>query len=421
MRNILIIGAGGVAAATAKKCAQHNDVFGDIVVAARRTQPAAEAASAAQSYRKDGARLLIAETLEAKDSAAVAAMLCKYNARVLLNAASPHVNLAAMDGALAAGAHYLDTAVYEKEGATEVPPPPWYEKYEWKKRDAFANAKITGILGIGFDPGAVNVFCAHARDCLFDEIESVDILDINDGTHGKFFATNFDPETNLREIREEVIYWNNGFCRAAPHSRALTFDFPGIGERRVFLTGHEELHSLPSFISAPRIRFWMGFSDRYLRVFGVLRNLGLLSSAPVQVENANVAPIKMIKALLPPPQSLAANYRGRACIGNLIRGKKDGARRAIFLYSPLSHEAAFADIGAQAVSYSTAVPLATAAHLVLTGEWCANRLAHPEELDPAPFLKRMPAMGIEWKMREESPDINPPITEYDENNPPVIL
>ena len=421
MRNILIIGAGGVAAATAKKCAQHNDAFGDIVVASRRPQAAREAADAARPHMRDGARSIYSAALEAKDADAVAAVIKKHRLRAVLNAASPHVNLSAMDGALAAGAHYLDTAVYEEEGATEVAPPPWYAAHEWKKRDAFAAAGCTGVLGIGFDPGAVNVFCAHARDELFDEIESADIMDVNDGAHGRFFATNFDAETNLREIREEAIYWDDGFRRAAPHTRGLVFDFPNIGPRRVFLVGHEELHSLPSFVAARRIRFWMGFSDRYLRVFGVLNNLGLLSSAPLQVEGAKIAPLKMIKAALPAPQSLAAEYRGRACIGCLIRGVKDGAKRAAFIYSALSHERAFADVGAQAVAYSTAVPLATAAMLVLRGEWRVNALAHPEQLPSAPFLKLMPQMGIGWEVREESPDINPPIIEYGENNPPVEL
>ncbi|MGI9296334.1 MAG: saccharopine dehydrogenase family protein [Gammaproteobacteria bacterium] len=421
MRNILIVGAGGVGAALAKKCAQHNDVFGDIVVVARRPQNAKEAADAARPYMRDGARRLVSESLDAKDADAVAGILRRYNLRAVLNAASPHVNLSAMDGALAAGAQYLDSAVYEKEGAATVAEPPWYAAGEWKKRAAFAAAGCTGVLSVGFDPGAVNVFCAHARDNLFDEIDAMDIMDVNDGAHGKFFATNFDAETNLREIREEVIFWENGFRRAAPHTRALSFDFPGIGARRVFLTGHEELHSLPFFIDAPRVRFWMGFSDRYLRVFGVLNKLGLLSPAPVRVENESVAPIKMIKALLPPPQSLAASYRGEICIGVLVRGVKDGKRRAVFVYSTLSHERAFADIGAQAISYSTAVPLAVAARLVLTGEWRANALVHAEELDPAPFLKLMPQMGIGWATREEAPDIDPQITVYDEHNPPVEL
>lgn len=421
MRNILIIGAGGVGAALAKKCAQHNDIFGDIIVASRRLQTAQAAADAARPYMKDGARRLDSTILEANDANAVAAVIKKYSLCAVLNAASPYVNLAVMDGALAAGAHYLDTAVYEKEGATTTAAPPWYAAHEWKKRAAFSAAGLTGVLSIGFDPGVVNVFCAHARDNLFDTIDGVDIMDVNAGVHGRFFATNFDAETNLREIREEVIFWDNGFCRAAPHTRALTFDFPEIGGHRVFLTGHEELHSLPSFIKAPCIRFWMGFSERYLRVFGVLNKLGMLSPVPVQVEGANVAPIKLLKALLPPPQSLAAEYRGNACIGCLIRGVHNGNRRAVFVYSGLSHERAFADIGAQAVSYSTAVPLATAAQLVLTGEWRANALVHAEELDPAPFLKLMPQMGIDWAVREESPDINPQIISYDENNPPVVL
>ena len=421
MKNILIIGAGGVAQALARKCAQNNDFFGDIAVASRRGETARAAAETARACAKDGAKKITADELDGKDSAAVAAAVKKHNACMVLNAASPHVNLGVMDGCLSAGAHYLDTAVYEKEDALRAPPPPWYAGHEWRKRADFAAANLTGVLGAGFDPGVVNIFCAHARDSLFDEIAAADIMDVNAGTHGRFFATNFDPETNLREIREEVVYWEDGWQRRPPHSESTVFNFPEIGARRVFLMGHEELHSLPSFIPAKRIAFWMGFSDRYLRVFAVLENLGLLSPAPVEAGGVKVAPIKLIKALLPKPESLAAEYRGNLCIGCLVRGIKDGKKRAVFIYSAFSHEAAFADVGAQGVSYSTAVPAATAAMLVMNGAWRANKLVHPEELDPAPFLELMPKLGMGWAVREEPPDIALQTTIHGKDNPPVEL
>ena len=422
-KNIVIVGAGGVAAATARKCAQHNDLFGDIVVASRRAEPAESVADSARPYRQDGARKIGFAQADARNVDALAKIISDHRAFAVLNAASPHVNLHVMDAALAAGAHYLDTAVYETEGATEAPPPPWYAEHEWQKRDAFARAKRTGVLSIGFDPGAVNVFCARIRDELLDTIDSIDIMDVNAGDHGRFFATNFDPETNLREIREEVMYWHDGkFETCAPHSRSLQFDFPEIGKRRVFLMGHEELHSLPSFVQAPRIAFWMGFSERYLRVFGVLNKLGLLSPTPVAIEDGvQVSPIKVIKALLPDPQSLAQQYRGKACIGVLARGVKDGKPRAVFVYSMLSHEEAFADIGVQAVAYSTAVPLAAAASLVFSGEWQTGKLQHPEQLPSAPFLQRMTEMGIGWQERDESPDLQLEVCRHDDNNPPVQL
>lgn len=421
MQNILIIGAGGVASALARICAKHNNFFGNITVVSRRLQTARAAADLARPYAKDGSKKITAAETDAKNPDAVAAAIKKYNASIVINAATPYVNLSVMDGCLAAGAHYLDAAVYEVEGALETPPPPWYAEYEWKKRGAFAAANLTGILSIGFAPGVVNVFCAHARENLFDEIAAADIMDINAGTHGRFFATNFDPETNLREIREDAIYWDGGWQRKPPLSQSMRFNFPEIGEKRVFLMGHEELHSLPSYINAPRIVFWMGFSERYLRVFGVLENLGLLSPAPMEIEGAKIAPLKLIKAVLPKPESLAAEYRGKACIGVLARGAKNGKKRATFIYSIISHEAAFADAGAQAVSYSTAAPMATAAMLIMNGKWRANKLVHPEELNPAPFLELMPQFGIDWAVREEPPDIKPEITQHGKNNPPVEL
>lgn len=420
MKNIVIIGAGGVASALAKKCAQHNDVFGNIIIASRTATNAENTVAAARPYQKDGACQISHEVINAKDSAAVAELIRRHNVGMVLNAGSPHVNLGTMDGCLAAGAHYLDTAVYEEEGA-DCMPPPWYESYEWTKRDAFAEAGLTGILSIGFDPGVVNVFCAYAKASLFDEISEIDIMDVNAGQHRRFFATNFDPETNLREICDPAIYWDDGWQTAPPHSQSITFDFPRVGKNRVFLMGHEELHSLPSFIPATRIAFWMGFSERYLRVFGVLNKLGLLSAHEVDVEGTKVAPIKLIKALLPDPKSLAQEYTGEACIGCLVRGQKDGKRRAVFIYSPLSHEEANADIGVQAVSYSTAVPALAAAMLVFSGEWRVNKLVNVEELPPAPFLDLMPKLGITWAMREEAADINLPISNYDEDNPPVVL
>ena len=420
-KNILIIGAGGVGSATARKCAQYNDAFGDIVIASRRLATATAAADLARPYRQNKAHHITAAALDAKDAAAVAALIKQTAAAAVLNTASPHTNMGIMEGCLWGGAHYLDTAVYEKENTDTAPPPPWYEEHEWKKRTDFSKRGITGVLSIGFDPGAVNVFCAYAAQELFDSIDSIDIMDINAGQHGHFFATNFDPETNLREIREDVIYWHDGWQREPCHSKSLCYHFPVGGEQRVFSMGHEELHSLPQHIKARRIEFWMGFSERYLRVFGVLHKLGLLAAAPLEVEGTLVSPIKLIKAALPVPQSLAPHYTGSICIGCLVRGQQNGKPRAIFIYSPLSHEAARTDIGTQAISYSTAVPLTTAALLVLGGEWQTGQLMNAEEFAPAPFLALMPKLGMSWEIKEEDPHLNLPITQHDNNNPPVEI
>lgn len=238
---------------------------------------------------------------------------------------------------------------------------------------------------------------------------------------GVFFATNFDPETNLREIREEVIYWEDGWRRCPPQSKSAVFDFPDVGQQRLFCMGHEELHSLPSFVSARRVEFWMGFSERYLRVFTTLNNLGLLSPLPVKVDGATVVPLKLLKALLPEPQTLAKNYTGGVCIGCLVRGKKNGAARTIFIYSSLQHQAAYSDLGAQAISYTTAIPMLTAALLIVRGDWRVGRLVNAEELPAKPFLQLMPALGIPWAMREENPDTRLSPVFHDIDNPPVLI
>ena len=408
--NLLIVGAGGVAEAAAKKCARFGHILGDLMVASRTGAKAERVVAdleAQAANTVDGTRAsprFAARELDAKNVSQTANLIREWNAGIVLNAASPHANLAVMDACLQAGAHYIDTAVYEREGVINEPPP-WYANHEWKKREEFAKKKLTAILSVGFDPGAVNAFCAHIQRELLDRIDAIDIMDVNAGDHGRYFATNFDAETNLREIMEDALRWENGEWKsAAPHARAREFDFPAVGRRRVFSMGHEELHSLAAHIPARRIEFWMGFSPRYLRVFSVLNNLGLLSPEPVDVEGVALPPIKMVKAVLPDPRELAAGYKGDAVIGVLARGKKDGRRRSVFVYSVASHEAAYADVGSQAVSYTTAVPLTAAALLVAGGEWRVNRMANVEELDPAPFLRTMSELGIGWEVREENPD-----------------
>lgn len=409
-KNLLIIGAGGVAEAAAKKCARFGHVLGNVMVASRTLAKCERAVAGMESSAAravDGARRVprfAARQVDAKDPAQVTALIREWNAGVVLNAASPHVNLAVMDACLATGAAYIDTAVYEVEGEVNKPPP-WYAAHEWKKRDEFARRGVTAVLSAGFDPGAVNAFCAHIQRELLDEVDALDIMDVNAGDHGRYFATNFDPETNLREIMETALRWENGQWRgAAPHSRYRDFDFPEVGRHRVYSMGHEELHSLFAHIPARRVEFWMGFSPRYLQVFEALNNLGLLSPEPVNVEGAPVVPIKLVKAVLPDPRDLAEGYAGQVCIGCLGRGKKNGKRRAVFVYSVVAHEAAFADVGAQAISYTTAVPATAAALLIAEGAWDVKKMAHVEELDPAPFLAKMAELGIGWAVREEDPD-----------------
>jgi saccharopine dehydrogenase-like NADP-dependent oxidoreductase len=402
MRNVLIIGAGGVGSAVTQKCAQHNGELGDIHLASRtvsKCEQIAESVREKGNLRDPGPGLTVSQ-LDAKDTDAVADLITTTKSAIVLNAGSPYCNLPIIEACLQTGAHYLDTAVYEKEGEMNMPAP-WYANYEWKYRDRFAAAGVTGILGIGFDPGAVNVFCAYVHKHLVEDIDSIDIMDVNAGDHGRYFATNFDPETNLREILEDVIYWENGEWVTIPcHSKSRSYDFPLVGEHTVYSMGHDELHSLAANIPARRIEFWMGFNDRYIGVFNVLNRLGLLSGEPVDVEGTPVVPLKVLKAVLPDPASLAAGYTGEVCIGCLIKGRNAGKDREVFIYSTCDHTDCFRDVGAQAISYTTAVPLVAATLLLARGDWNVGRLVNVEELDPDPFMALMPEVGISWDVRE---------------------
>ncbi|TDJ14724.1 MAG: saccharopine dehydrogenase family protein [Gammaproteobacteria bacterium] len=402
MTNVLIIGAGGVGSAVTHKCAQHNEELGDICLASRtlsKCEHIVETVNERNSLENSDGKLTVAK-LDAKDADAVAGLITRNESSIVLNAGSPHCNIAIIEACLRTGTHYLDTALYEKEGDLNVPPP-WYANNEWKYRDRFSAAGVTGVLGIGFDPGAVNAFCAYVHKHLIDDIDSIDIMDVNAGDHGHYFATNFDPEVNLREIMEDVLYWENGEWVSIPcHSKSRSYDFPVVGEHKVYSMGHDELHSLAANIPARRIEFWMGFNDRYISVFNVLNQLGLLSGDAVDVEGVPVVPLKLLKAVLPDPASLAAGYKGKVCIGCLVKGRTQGKAREVFIYTSCEHADCFADIGAQAISYTTAVPLVTAALLIARGDWNVRKLVNVEELDPDPFMALMPAVGLDWNVRE---------------------
>ncbi len=402
VRNVVIIGAGGVGSAVTHKCAQHSDELGDICLASRtlsKCEHIVQTVVEKTNLKNPDAKLTVSQ-LDAKNTDAVAELITRNKSSLVLNAGSPHCNLAIIEACLRTGAHYLDTAVYEKEGDINVPPP-WYANYEWNYRDRFSAAGVTGILGIGFDPGAVNAFCAYVHKHLIDEIDSIDIMDVNAGDHGKYFATNFDPEVNLREIMEDVLYWENGQWLSIPcHSKSRSYDFPVVGEQKVYSMGHDELHSLSANIPARRMEFWMGFNDRYISVFNVLNRLGLLSGEAVDVEGVPVVPLKLLKAVLPDPASLAAGYTGEVCIGCLIKGRNRGGEREVFIYSSCDHRDCYRDIGAQAISYTTAVPLVAAALLVARGDWNVGKLVNVEELDPDPFMALMPEVGLDWAVRE---------------------
>lgn len=397
--NLLIVGAGGVGAVASQKAAQFHDEFGRIVLASRSIEkPLAIAQDAQGRWAKESEPpLLEVCQLDAHDIASTVRLITDTAADIVLNVASPYCNTDLMDACAEARAHYIDTSVAEQE-FVENEPAPWYASYEWPRRPNFEKKGLTAILGAGFDPGVVNVFCAQAKKHEFDRIDTIDIIDVNGGDHGQYFATNFDPDTNLREIMEDVVYWEDGAYRTIPHhSKARSVTLPEVGAHQVFSMGHDELHSLPRFFpDTKRIEFWMGFGDRYLQVFDTLNRLGLLSSIPVEVDGVRIAPVRMVKAVLPNPTTLAAGYSGKVCIGCDIRGVRNGEEKRSFIYSTCDHRACYEEVGSQAISYTTGVPAVTAAILLARGVWKPGTMVNIEELDPDPFLELMPRVGIDW-------------------------
>lgn len=405
-RNVLIIGAGGVAQVVAHKCAQNNQALGEISIASRTLAKCeAIAASVEEKQSWQQAAKLHCYQLDALDVAATAELIRSTNSQIVINVGSAFLNMAVMSACIETGAAYIDTAIHE-DPAKICENPPWYGNYEWKRLQECADAKVTAILGAGFDPGVVNAYAALANNHYFDSIDSIDIIDINGGDHGRYFATNFDPEINFREFTGRVWTWQNSqWTKNKMFEVKRTDDLPVVGERTSYLTGHDEIHSLSKNLNVPNIRFWMGFGDHYINVFNVLNNLGLLSEQPVKTaEGLEVVPLKVVKAVLPDPNSLAAGYTGNTCIGDLVKGKKDGKEREVFIYNVASHEEAYKEVGTQGISYTAGVPAVAAALLVADGQWDVERMVNVEELDPRPFLNLLNKIGLPTSIRDEQGD-----------------
>jgi saccharopine dehydrogenase-like NADP-dependent oxidoreductase len=310
-----------------------------------------------------------------------------------------------LDACLETGAAYMDTAIHEEPDKI-CETPPWYANYEWKRRDACAEKGVSAILGVGFDPGVVNAYARLAIDEHLDDVESIDIVDINAGSHGKYFATNFDPEINFREFTGTVYSWQNGAWQSnAMFEVGREWDLPVVGRQQAYMTGHDEVHSLAANYPQADVRFWMGFGERYITVFNVLNNLGLLSEHPVTTaEGVEVVPLKVVKAVLPDPSSLAPDYTGKTCIGDLVRGLKDGAEAEVFVYNVADHADAYAEVGSQGISYTAGVPPVAAARLIARGDWDTGAMVNVEELDPKPFLTLLDDMGLPTRVRDARGD-----------------
>ncbi|MBP2650294.1 MAG: Saccharopine dehydrogenase [Firmicutes bacterium] len=410
-KNVLIIGAGGVAHVVAHKCAMNNDVLGDICIASRTQQKGDAIIESVmrKHHLKDTSKKLYSQQVDALDIPSVVKLINDTKSEIVINVGQAYVNMSVLEACIEAGAVYMDTAIHEEPDKV-CENPPWYANYEWKRKERCQENGITAILGVGFDPGVVNAWCALAQKEYFDTIDTIDIMDVNAGSHGRYFATNFDPEINFREFKKVWTWIDRKWVLQKVHSIKMDYDFPVVGSCPIYLTGHDELHSLSKNIDANSIRFWMGFGDHYLNVFSVLTNIGLTSEVPIKIaEGIEIAPLKVLKALLPDPSSLAPGYTGKTCIGNFIRGTKNNEKREIFIYNSCDHEECYKEVESQAISYTAGVPPVAAAILVARGEWDVKQMVNVEELDPKPFIDLLNVMGLLTEVVEKPVDFTPPI------------
>lgn len=396
MAKVIIIGAGGVSNVTVHKCAAVPEVFSEIVLASRTKSKCDEIAA---RVKKNLNRDIVTDQVDADDVRQTVQLIQKYKPDLVLNVALPYQDIAIMEACLQTGVDYLDTANYE------APDVPMFEyKLQWAYQEKYQKQNIMGLLGSGFDPGVTNVFCAYAQKHLFDEIHTIDIVDCNGGDHGKAFATNFNPEVNIREVTARGKYWENGQWKSTdPLSVKQPFPFPEIGERNMYLMYHEELESLVHHIKGlKRIRFWMTFGEEYLTHLRVLQNVGMTRIDPVDYEGHQIVPLQFLKAVLPDPGSLGENYKGKICIGCVIEGVKDGKPSRKFIYNTSDHAGTYQEVGSQAVSYSTGVPAMIGAKMMLTGTWKKPGVWNIEQLDPDPFMDDLNKYGLPWKVEEWS-------------------
>ncbi len=403
-RNVLIIGAGGVAQVVAHKCAQNNDLLGDIHIASRtvvKCERILDSVREKGSLKVEG--VLQAHALNAMDTAAVADLIRKTGVQIVINVGSAFVNMTVLEACIETGAAYMDTAIHE-DPKKICETPPWYGNYEWKRRERCAEKGVTAILGVGFDPGVVNAYARLAIDEYVTEPESIDIIDINAGSHGRWFSTNFDPEINFREFTGTVYSWQQGAWQSNKMFEVgKVWDMPVVGEQQTYMTGHDEVHSLSANYPQADVRFWMGFSDHYINVFTVLKNLGLLSEQPVKTaEGVEVVPLKVVKAVLPDPSSLAPDYTGKTCIGTLVKGKKDGKPAEVLVFNVADHKEAYNEVGSQGISYTAGVPPVAAAMLIADGTWDVGTMKNVEELDPKPFLAILNRIGLPTEIKDAS-------------------
>ncbi len=390
MGKVMIIGAGGVGSVVTHKCCQVPEVFSEIMLASRTL-------AKCERIKAEVSRPIQIAKVDADRTEEVVSLIRSFKPNVVINVALPYQDLSVMEACLATGVDYLDTANYEPPEEAK-----FCYRWQWDYHDRFRKKGIMALLGCGFDPGVTNIFCAYAQKHYFDEIHYIDIMDCNAGEHGHPFATNFNPEINIREITQRGMYWKEGkWLEVAPLSVHKSFDFPEIGPREMYLLYHEELESLVKNIKGlKRIRFWMTFSEKYLTYLKVLEDVGLTSIKPINFEGQSIVPLKFLKALLPDPASLGANYKGKTNIGCMMEGIKNGKRKKVYIYNVCDHAEAYREVKAQAVSYTTGVPAMIGAMLMLTGVWREKGVFNTEEFDPDPFMEKLTIYGLPWVVKE---------------------
>jgi saccharopine dehydrogenase (NAD+, L-lysine forming) len=387
MGRVLIIGAGGVGTVVAHKMASNPDVFSEIMLASRTKSKCDAIADAIGGKRIQTAQV------DASDVPELIALINSYKPDIVVNVALPYQDLTIMDACLATKTAYLDTANYEPENEAK-----FEYSWQWEYQEHYKKAGITAILGCGFDPGVTSIFTAFAAKHYFDEINYLDIVDCNAGDHGKPFATNFNPEINIREVTQNGKYWENGEWRLTkPHEIHVPLDYPNIGPKESYLIYHEELESLvKNFPTLKRARFWMTFGQEYLTHLRVIQNIGMASIKPIIYDGKEIVPIQFLKAVLPNPGELGENYSGETSIGCRIRGLKNGKEQTYYIYNNCSHQVAYKETGAQGVSYTTGVPAMVGAMMYLKGLWKGPGVFNVEEFDPDPFLSELAKQGLPW-------------------------
>ncbi len=414
MGRLLVIGCGGVAQVAISKCCMHPEIFSELCIASRTVSKCEALKSSLET--KGTKTVITTAKVDADSVPELVALIKSYKPDVVLNVALPYQDLTIMDACLECGVHYVDTANYEPEDITE---PTWkaaYDKrraekgfsayfdytYQWAYQDKFEQAGIVGLLGTGFDPGVTSVFTAYALKHYFDEIHTIDILDCNGGDHGYPFATNFNPEINLREVSAPGSYWEDGhWVETEPMEIKREYNFPQVGMKDMYLLHHEEIESLAKNIpGVKRIRFFMTFGQSYLTHMNCLQNVGMLGTEPIEFEGSQIVPIQFLKALLPDPATLGPRTVGKTNIGCIFTGVKDGEAKKIYIYNVCDHQECYREVGSQAISYTTGVPAMIGTAMVMQGIWSGKGVFTVEEFNPDPFMDMLNENGLPWVVDE---------------------